>query len=1231
MEDRKRKMGIIAASSVVLVAMAVILVVACTGGNDEKPPDVSASQRAIMSICDTTDYQQTCLDSLAGHNSSDPKALIEVAIQSSINHIEEAVKNSTAIHDAEKTPRGRLALETCRELANRAVDDLDRSFGTFDDFDITSVADVPLELKIWLSGAITQLETCLDSFEDVPGDAGNRMRQVLRESMEMTSNVLTMVAEISTFLDSMGGGGGAQTAVTSRRLLSTDEFLPEWVDAGKRKLLAATPQVVTPDLIVAKDGTGNYPTINEALKNIPKSGKNKTIVLYIREGVYEEKLQFNSSMKNLFVIGDGPTKTRITGKSNFIDGTNTYQTATVAVQGDDFIARDIGFENTAGPEKHQAVALRVSADKAIFYNCHMDAYQDTLYAHAYRQFYRNCRISGTIDFIFGDSAAVFQNCTLLVRKPLENQQCVVTAQGRKEIRQPTGFILQNCSIRPDRDLYAIRKNIKTYLGRPWKQYSRTVIMESFLDDLICPTGWLPWNGTFALDTLFYTEFNNRGPAAPKKQRARWPGVKELPSSRIQRFTAVEFLDGNGWIPRTQVPYTPGFVFPVPKDDPNVKYSPIVPEETKDLGPKVEQMKHLSPPKDGKQNALPSSHANVPQNGSTGAPSTIGSTTTSTPSSNTAPPPAIPPSASTVVIVETNVTALKTAANATSPSPIGGSNASRVPDGGNHPASAPMHMPNYLGNNSDETMMAKTPNSKPDAPKGDTTHAAKISASAPNAAAFKPGSSESDRVSSAPNTLLVGSSAPPPMTSSDDGSAAPPPQAHKSAPSQSSPYKDLASSPSNIDVTAPPPISLSGGSTSQLPQSGNIIAKASPRGNSPSPASTDSTTPPPPSSISSRSSSQSLPKNQAKPPTVSPSGRPNPSSPESGNTAPPPDSQGTASSPPPPSASEATTPPSKSKDKGSAASSPPQSEETTPPSNSKDKGSAASPPASEATTPPSNSKDKASAPSPPQSEATAPPSSSKDKVSPPSPPQSEATTPPSNSKDKASAPSPPQLEATTPPSNSKNKASAPSPPQSEATTLPSNSKDKASAPSPPQSEATTPPSNSKDKASAPSPPQSEATTPPANSKDKASVPSPPQSEATTTPSNSQDEVFVPPPSQSEATTPPSTSHDGAPPVPSPPRSDFNSQLPTPPSGEKTQSPPPSYSLHVVSPPSQSGRNPGAQSTPQSDTSSPPAPTSQPQSDTSPPPTSSSSGSIPPPPPSGAATPPMVNSISSTQSM
>lgn len=113
-------------------------------------------------------------------------------------------------------------------------------------------------------------------------------------------------------------------------------------------------------------------------------------------------------------------------------------------------------------------------------------------------------------------------------------------------------------------------------------------MESFLDDFIHPDGWMSGDDKSTLQTVFYTEFNNRGPASPKAQRVKWPGVKEVPPSRIKRFTAAAFLDGNRWVSRRTVHYAAGFIFPVPKEDPNIKYSPVSTEETKDLGSSAEK-------------------------------------------------------------------------------------------------------------------------------------------------------------------------------------------------------------------------------------------------------------------------------------------------------------------------------------------------------------------------------------------------------------------------------------------------------------------------------------------------------------------------------------------------------------------------------------------------------------------------------------------------------------------
>lgn len=229
-----------------------------------------------------------------------------------------------------------------------------------------------------------------------------------------------------------------------------------------------------------------------------------------------------------------------------------------AAVGNGFMAKSMGFRNTAGPAGHQAVALRVQSDMAAFYHCRMDGYQDTLYIQTHRQFYYNCIISGTIDFIFGDSSTVIQNSLIIARKPVEKQENTVTAQGRTDMRETTGLVIQNCRIVPEDLLYHDRFRLPTFLGRPWKLYSRTIIMESILGDFIQPAGWQPWNGDFALDTLFYAEYANKGPGAVTDKRVIWKGFKVITDrNEALQYTAGAFIQGNLWLNTTGIPFLLG--------------------------------------------------------------------------------------------------------------------------------------------------------------------------------------------------------------------------------------------------------------------------------------------------------------------------------------------------------------------------------------------------------------------------------------------------------------------------------------------------------------------------------------------------------------------------------------------------------------------------------------------------------------------------------------------------
>lgn len=225
--------------------------------------------------------------------------------------------------------------------------------------------------------------------------------------------------------------------------------------------------------------------------------------------------------------------------------------------GNGFIAKGITIENSAGPSKHQAVALRSGSDLSAFYKCSFVGYQDTLYVHSLRQFYRECDIYGTVDFVFGNAAAVFQNCNLYARKPNEHQKNMFTAQGREDPNQNTGISIINCKFAAAADLIPNQTEFKTYLGRPWKEYSRTVIMKSYISDVVQPAGWLEWNETFALSTLYYGEYMNRGPGANTSGRVTWPGYRVInSSSEASQFTVESFLQGSEWLNGTGIPYSP---------------------------------------------------------------------------------------------------------------------------------------------------------------------------------------------------------------------------------------------------------------------------------------------------------------------------------------------------------------------------------------------------------------------------------------------------------------------------------------------------------------------------------------------------------------------------------------------------------------------------------------------------------------------------------------------------
>ncbi|XP_018440330.1 probable pectinesterase/pectinesterase inhibitor 58 [Raphanus sativus] len=562
--NKKKKCIIAGVITALLVIMVVSVAVitnqhARTCNHKKADANIKMTSKAVEAVCAPTDFKETCVNSFmkASPNATEPLDLIKLSFNITIQSIKDGIKKSSVELKAKADDETKGSLELCETVMNDAIDDLTKCFDNFAGFSVDQIEKFVDDLRVWLSGSISYQQTCMDAFEEVKSTLAEDMKNIFKPSKELTSNSLAMITSMS----SMFGKSNITEATgdlgnNSRKLLSAEDGIPSWVGPDSRRLMAAPLGGVKPNVVVAKDGSGQYKSINEALKAVPNNNK-VPFVIYIKEGVYKEKVIVTKQMFYVTFIGDGPTKTKITGNLNFAIGkVRTYLTSSLTVEGDNFLAKNIGIENTAGPQGGQAVALRVSADQVVIFNCQIDGYQDTLYAHAHRQFYRDSTISGTVDFIFGDSVTVFQNCIIVVRKPMGGQGCMVTAQGRSDKREPTAIVLHNCRIIGEPAYIPVKHINKAYLGRPWKEFARTIVMRTTITDVIDPAGWSAWNGDFALKTLFYAEYENSGPGSNKAQRVKWPGIQRITRPQALGFAPARFLGGRSWIPQTGVPYLP---------------------------------------------------------------------------------------------------------------------------------------------------------------------------------------------------------------------------------------------------------------------------------------------------------------------------------------------------------------------------------------------------------------------------------------------------------------------------------------------------------------------------------------------------------------------------------------------------------------------------------------------------------------------------------------------------
>ena len=296
---------------------------------------------------------------------------------------------------------------------------------------------------------------------------------------------------------------------------------------------------LTYHFVVDAGGGGDFTTVQAAIDAVPALRKNRTYIL-IRPGTYKEKLVLPATATNVSFVGEDAATTILTyddyaqRQNRFGEEIGTSGSSAFFIFGDGFRAENITFENSAGPVG-QAVAVRVDGDQVVFTNCRFLGNQDTLYPHGRgsRQYYKNCYIEGTVDFIFGWGTAVFDDCTIFCKSP-----GYITAASTEQ-QDSVGFVFRNCTIEGSAPAGSV------YLGRPWRDYAQTVFLDCQLGEVIHPAGWHNWGSEAKEGTAYYGESGNTGPGAATGERVEW--THHLSAAEADRYRDLEVLFG-GWDP-----------------------------------------------------------------------------------------------------------------------------------------------------------------------------------------------------------------------------------------------------------------------------------------------------------------------------------------------------------------------------------------------------------------------------------------------------------------------------------------------------------------------------------------------------------------------------------------------------------------------------------------------------------------------------------------------------------
>ena len=289
-------------------------------------------------------------------------------------------------------------------------------------------------------------------------------------------------------------------------------------------------------IVVSRDGTGNFRTLQEAIESA-RAFMDYTVTIYVRNGVYKEKVIVPSWVENIDIIGEDRDKTIITYDDHAnINKMGTFRTYTVKVEGSDITFKNLTIENNAA-QLGQAVALHTEGDRLKFINCRILGNQDTIYTGAKftRLYFKDCYIDGTTDFIFGPSTALFEDCIIHSKR----NSYVTAASTPKEAKY--GYVFKHCKLTAEPGVD------KVYLGRPWRPYAYTLFIECELGKHIVSAGWHNWGKQSNEETARYMEYKNTGEGANASERVAWS--KQLTKKEAEAVTGdAIFRTQSNWNP-----------------------------------------------------------------------------------------------------------------------------------------------------------------------------------------------------------------------------------------------------------------------------------------------------------------------------------------------------------------------------------------------------------------------------------------------------------------------------------------------------------------------------------------------------------------------------------------------------------------------------------------------------------------------------------------------------------